>query len=97
MVLEPKVFQGVFHRKQIEEIRNANIDGLETCLFCDYCMIPDEGDKIFKCANSECMAEICRLCRHRSHVPKRCDEIEYDEDVQKRTFIENKMTEALLR
>ncbi|EFA00239.2 hypothetical protein TcasGA2_TC003067 [Tribolium castaneum] len=97
MVLDRKVFQGVWHRKQIEEIRNANIDGLETCPFCDFCMIPDEGDKIFKCANIECMAETCRLCRHRSHVPKRCNEIEYDEDVKMRTFIENKMTEALLR
>ncbi|XP_068918391.1 E3 ubiquitin-protein ligase RNF216-like [Tenebrio molitor] len=97
MVLDTKTFQGVWHRKQIEEIRNANIGGLETCPFCDFCMIPDDGDKIFKCANIECMAETCRLCRHRAHIPKRCNEIEYDEDVKMRTFIENKMTEALLR
>jgi hypothetical protein len=37
------------------------------------------------------------MCKEPSHVPLRCDEIEKDEDVRARTFVENKMTEALLR
>ncbi|RZB39510.1 uncharacterized protein BDFB_012314, partial [Asbolus verrucosus] len=97
MALDKKVFQRLCQRRQIEEIKNANIDGLETCPFCDFSMIPAEGDKIFKCENIECMKESCRECRHISHIPLRCNEIEYDEDVKMRTYIENKMTEALLR
>ncbi|XP_063911095.1 E3 ubiquitin-protein ligase RNF216-like [Zophobas morio] len=97
MVLDSKTLEGVWHRKQIEEITNADIDGLETCPFCYYRMIPNEGDKVFKCQNVDCMVESCRQCRHKSHIPLRCNEIEFDEDVRMRTFIENKMTESLLR
>ncbi|RZB39362.1 hypothetical protein BDFB_012772, partial [Asbolus verrucosus] len=97
MVLDEKTFQGVWQRKQFEEIRNANLDGLETCPFCDFCMIPDEGDKIFKCRNIACMKETCRKCGHESHIPLRCEEIEYEEDVKIRTAIEKQMTEAFLR
>lgn len=97
MILDKKIFQRVWHRRQIEEIRNANLIGLENCPHCDFCMIPNENDKIFKCENIDCMKETCRLCQNPAHVPLRCEEIEYDEDVQRRVFIENKMTEALLR
>ncbi|XP_064211571.1 uncharacterized protein LOC103312285 isoform X1 [Tribolium castaneum] len=97
MVLNDKVFKRLCQRKQIEEIKNANVDGLETCPFCDYVMVPEEGDKIFKCGNIECMKESCRECRHVAHIPLKCSEIEYDEDVKLRTYIENEMSEAFLR
>ncbi|XP_044269959.1 E3 ubiquitin-protein ligase RNF216-like [Tribolium madens] len=97
MVLHDKVFKRLCQRKQIEEIKSANIDGLETCPFCDFSMVPKEGDKIFKCGNIECMKESCRECRHVAHIPLKCSEIEYDEDVKMRTYIENEMSEALLR
>lgn len=97
MVLDSVVFSRMAQRKQIEEIKKANIEGLETCPFCDFSTIPAEQDKIFKCLNKECLKETCRQCGHIAHVPLKCHEIEYDEDVKMRTYIENKMTEALLR
>lgn len=97
MVLDSVIFSRMAQRMQAEEIRKANIVGLETCPYCDFSTIPAENDKIFKCLNAECMKETCRECRHVAHIPLRCSEIEYDEDVKMRTYIENKMTEALVR
>lgn len=97
MVLDSVVFSRMAQRKQMDEVKRANIDGLETCPFCDFATIPPPDSKIFTCLNEECMKESCRECRHVSHIPLRCNEIEYDEDVKMRTYIENKMTEALLR
>lgn len=47
--------------KQAQEIRDASIEGLETCAFCDYSVIlPPDIDIIF-CLNPECKKETCRL------------------------------------
>lgn len=97
MVLNKKIFEPLIIRLQMEDLKKAEIPGLETCPFCDFSMILPNEEKIFKCQNVDCMEESCRQCRHQSHVPKKCNEIEYDEDVKKRTYIENKMTEGLLR
>ncbi|XP_072385345.1 uncharacterized protein [Diabrotica undecimpunctata] len=97
MVLPNKLFERLAQKIASEEIRKANVEGLEVCPFCDFATILPDEDKIFKCENPECLKESCRQCKHESHVPKRCNEIEYDEDVQRRTYIENKMTEALTR
>lgn len=74
--------------------------GLERCPFCDFVTImetPKEENKVLKCLDPSCGKESCRLCREESHIPLRCDEVEKDAEVRKRTYIENKMTEALLR
>lgn len=84
-------------KKQLAEIKAAGIEELEVCPFCDFATIPAPGDKIFRCLNAECMKESCRECKEPSHVPLRCDEVESDKDVKARTYIENKMSEALLR
>ena len=79
------------------------MEGLEKCKFCEFATIMDttpEQNKIFRCLNPEGGEETCRLCKEKAHIPLRCEEVEKeeeDEEVQKRTFIENKMTEALLR
>ena len=49
---------------------------------------------MFRCHDPDCGKESCRLCRELSHIPLRCDEIEKDNEVRKRTYIENKMTEV---
>lgn len=67
------------------------------CPFCEFAAIPASEDKVFRCLNSDCMKETCRLCKEPSHIPLRCEEVEKDADVQVRTYIENKMTEALVR
>lgn len=38
-----------------------------------------------------------RSCRGECHIPYRCDEIEKAPEVEIRTMIENKMSEALIR
>ena len=52
---------------------------------------------MFTCLNPECGKESCRICKEISHIPLRCEEVEKDVEVRKRTYIENKMAEALIR
>ncbi|RZC39657.1 E3 ubiquitin-protein ligase RNF216-like, partial [Asbolus verrucosus] len=96
-VLSAKLFSKIAQKKALEEIKSAGINELEMCPFCDFATIPAEGYNIFSCLNPECMKESCRLCKEPSHAPLRCEEIEKDENVRARTFVENKMTEALLK
>ncbi|KAJ8924800.1 hypothetical protein NQ315_000954 [Exocentrus adspersus] len=95
--LPPKVFSKLAQKKALAEVKAAGIEDLETCPFCDFASIPNEGDKIFRCLNPECMKESCRSCKEPNHLPLKCNEVEKDEAVKARTYIENKMTEALIR
>ncbi|XP_049819723.1 uncharacterized protein LOC109604629 isoform X6 [Aethina tumida] len=95
--LPPKMFSKIAQKKTLAEVKAAGIEELESCPFCDFATIPYEADKIFRCLNPDCMKESCRLCKEASHVPLKCEEVEKDEEVRARTYIENKMTEALLR
>ncbi|XP_049838075.1 uncharacterized protein LOC126282429 [Schistocerca gregaria] len=96
-VLKPSVFSKMLQRKQMEEIKSAAIHGLEVCPFCDFASIPPEEDKVFCCLNPECMKESCRKCKELNHIPLRCEEVEKPEEVKMRTYIEDRMTEALIR
>ncbi|XP_044269764.1 E3 ubiquitin-protein ligase RNF216-like isoform X1 [Tribolium madens] len=96
-VLSPKLFSKIAQRKALEEIKSAGIEELEMCPFCVFATIPAAGYSIFTCLNPESMKESCRMCKNPSHAPLRCEEVEEDADVKARTFVENKMTEALLR
>ncbi|CAH0547652.1 unnamed protein product [Brassicogethes aeneus] len=95
--LPPKMFSKLAQKKAVAEVKAAGIEDLEMCPFCDFATIPYEADKIFRCLNPDCMKESCRLCKETSHVPLKCEEVEKDEDVKARTYIEDRMTEALLR
>ena len=95
--LPPNMFSKIALKKQMQEVKAAGIDDLEGCPFCDFATIVPAGAKIFTCLNPDCMKESCRECKEPSHIPLRCEEIEHDNDTRKRVFIENKMTEALLR
>lgn len=97
IVLPPNMFSKMALKKQLEEIKAAGIEDLISCPFCDFATILPPTEKIFRCLNEECMKESCRECKEPSHIPLRCDEVEKDADIKKRTYIENKMTEALLR
>ncbi|XP_071445941.1 uncharacterized protein [Hetaerina americana] len=96
-ILAPSIFGKLVMRLQAEEVNAAGIEGLETCPSCPYSTIPAPEDKVFKCLNPECMKETCRSCKEPSHIPLKCEEVEKNEEVQARTYIENKMTEALIR
>ncbi|XP_034235979.1 uncharacterized protein LOC117642170 isoform X3 [Thrips palmi] len=96
-ILKPTIFSRLVQRKQAEEVKAAGIEDLVQCPFCDFCNIPPKDDKVFRCLNPDCMKESCRLCKEESHVPLRCEEVERKSEVEIRTYIENKMTEALVR
>lgn len=83
--------------KQIEEVKAAGMEDLEVCPFCDFATIPAAADKLFTCLNSECMIESCRLCKEPSHLPLKCSEVEKDDEVKRRVYVENKMSAALIK
>ncbi|XP_046391105.1 uncharacterized protein LOC124159377 [Ischnura elegans] len=96
-ILAPSTFGKLVMRLQAEEVNAAGIEGLEICPSCPYSTIPAPEDKVFKCLNPECMKETCRICKEQSHIPLKCEEVEKNVEVEARTYIENKMTEALVR
>lgn len=98
--LTANTFSKWLKRIQIAEIEKADIEGLEQCPFCPFATIMDtkpEENKLFMCQNPDCGKESCRICKEMSHIPLRCEEVEKDAEVRKRTYIENKMTEAMIR
>ncbi len=98
--LKAATFSKWLSRIQLAELEKAEIDGLEQCPFCNFANIMDttpEENKVFVCQNPDCGKESCRLCKEISHIPLRCEEVEKDAETRKRTYIENKMTEALIR
>ncbi|XP_050436489.1 E3 ubiquitin-protein ligase RNF216-like [Adelges cooleyi] len=96
-ILDEKLYQRIVRLKQAQEIKEAEIEGLDTCAFCDYSVILSPSHKIVSCLNPECKKETCRECREESHFPYKCDQIEKSAEVKVRTMIENKMTEVLIR
>lgn len=84
-------------KKHIEEVKAAAIENLEFCSFCDFALILVPEDKIFTCLNPECLKETCRLCREPSHLPLKCEEVNKDDDLKRRVYVENKMSEALMK
>lgn len=93
-VLSPTQFSILIGKRQEEEVMAAGLEGLVSCPFCHFATIPPPEDKIFKCLNPACMKESCRLCKELNHIPLKCYEKETD---KARLFLEEKMTEALVR
>ncbi|CAL7935834.1 unnamed protein product [Xylocopa violacea] len=93
-VLTPTQFSAFMHKKQEAEVKAAGLEGLVSCPFCHFASVPPSEDKVFKCLNPECMKETCRLCKELNHVPLKCYEEKSD---NARRFVEEKMTEALVR
>lgn len=85
--------------QQQKDIRDADLDDLEECPFCDYKAIlpPIEEDFEFRCANSDCEQVSCRRCKAASHIPKSCEEHAKDHKLDSRHKIEEAMTAALVR
>ncbi|KAK6633276.1 hypothetical protein RUM44_003877 [Polyplax serrata] len=96
-ILKPELFSKVLEANQMEEIRAAGIEDLVQCPFCSYATIMPPEQKVMVCLNPECLKESCRMCKELNHIPLRCEEVEKSDEVKMRTFIENKMTEALVR
>lgn len=64
----------------------------------DFCLVIDDpNERIFRCLNQECLKETCRTCGESNHIPLRCDEVEKRDELDMRTFIENRVSEAMIR
>lgn len=85
--------------QQEKDIRDAGLDDLEECPFCDYKAIlpPIEEDFEFRCANPDCEKVSCRRCKSESHIPQTCEEHAKDNKLSSRHKIEEAMTAALMR
>ncbi|GAD91735.1 RING finger protein, putative [Paecilomyces variotii No. 5] len=85
--------------EQQAEIARANIEGLEECPFCNFKAIlpPVAEDREFRCHNPDCKKVSCRLCDFESHLPKTCQEAKKDRGLQGRHFVEEAMSDALIR
>lgn len=97
-LLSPTTFSLALRKMQEEELRLADIPDLVSCPFCSFATImPDPEDKVFKCLNQECLKESCRLCKEPNHIPLKCNEVEKQSATNMRTYIEMKVSEAMLR
>jgi len=85
--------------QQEKDIRDAGLDDLEECPFCDYKAIlpPIEEDFEFRCANLKCEKVSCRRCKALSHIPFSCEQHKNDNAVNSRHKIEEAMTAAMIR
>ncbi|EEB18224.1 E3 ubiquitin ligase triad3, putative [Pediculus humanus corporis] len=92
-----RIFKKLLLKRQAEEIKKAQINGLESCLFCHFSYIPNPDDKVFICQNEECLKEICRNCHEENHIPLKCEEVIREKDIEARKKIEEEMTKKLLR
>nr|CAD7455218.1 unnamed protein product [Timema tahoe] len=99
IVLDEGLFSKLVTRRVVEDVKAANLEGLESCPFCDYMAInPMSWNIIFHCANPNCGKYSCitnsySKCKKECHYPWPCVK---DKQTQLRTEIENKMTEALV-
>ncbi|KAF2723917.1 hypothetical protein K431DRAFT_282611 [Polychaeton citri CBS 116435] len=85
--------------EQQEAIRNAGLDDLEDCPFCDFKMEmpPVDQNFVFECLNPECGKQSCRRCRNASHLPVSCEQYAKEHKVSARHHVEEAMTAAMVR
>ncbi|KAK7547286.1 hypothetical protein IWX49DRAFT_552915 [Phyllosticta citricarpa] len=97
--LDDKTFEALERLQQQEDLRNAGIEGLDDCPFCDFKMIcaPKEVDREFRCHNEDCAVVSCRLCRQETHIPLTCEQASKDKKIDVRHKVEEAMTAALIR
>ncbi|KAL1382562.1 hypothetical protein HDK64DRAFT_52966 [Phyllosticta capitalensis] len=97
--LEPNLFDTLERLQQEQDLRDAGIEDLEQCPFCDFKAIcePKEVDREFRCLNDDCLVVSCRLCRLETHVPLTCEQAAKDKKIDVRHKVEEAMTAALIR
>jgi TRIAD3 protein (E3 ubiquitin-protein ligase RNF216) len=99
LISDKQLLQKLADLQQEKDIREANLDDLEECPFCDYkaIMPPIEENFEFHCANPECEKVSCRRCKASSHIPISCEEFAKEKKANSRHTIEEAMTAALIR
>jgi TRIAD3 protein (E3 ubiquitin-protein ligase RNF216) len=96
---DKRLLENLADLQQEQDIRDAGLEDLEECPFCDYkaIMPPVEEDFEFRCANPECEKVSCRRCKALTHIPISCEQHAKNQKACSRHTIEEAMTAALLR
>ncbi|KAF8523210.1 hypothetical protein JB92DRAFT_2705456 [Gautieria morchelliformis] len=84
--------------RQAKDIRDANLEGLEDCPFCDYALIIPltvQQLPVFDCA--KCKNVSCRRCKKKGHAGRPCHDQSEDAKLKAEHAVEEAMTQALLR
>lgn len=99
LLADKQLLEKLAELEQEKAIRDAGLEDLEECPFCDYkaIMPPIDEDFEFCCANPECEKVSCRRCKSISHIPVSCEQHAKDKKVNSRHKIEEAMTAALIR
>lgn len=80
------------------EAATSGMEDLVACPSCDFMVqMSDPNDGIVRCMDAECGKITCRWCSKPEHSPLKCHEVEKDGETKIRTFVEEKMAEAVLR
>ncbi|KAK3400010.1 hypothetical protein B0T20DRAFT_174575 [Sordaria brevicollis] len=76
MCLDDRLKRALEQIEQDDNIRQAGIEGLETCPFCNYAAEypPIDVNWEFECQQPECGVKSCRRCRQETHIGKSCEE-----------------------
>uniref|UniRef100_A0A803JGN0 Ring finger protein 216 n=1 Tax=Xenopus tropicalis TaxID=8364 RepID=A0A803JGN0_XENTR len=98
-VLPENILQKYYERKAEEDISAACADQLVRCPSCSFPALLDKDVDRFSCPNPHCRKETCKKCQKlwKEHVNLTCEELAESDDVNYRTFIEEKMTAACVR
>ena len=88
--------------QQEKDIREAGLENLEECPFCNFkAILPSiEEDFEFRCANPDCEQVSCRRCKSVSHTPLSCEQhnnLNNTNRLNSRHKVEEAMTAALVR
>ncbi|KAK5165469.1 uncharacterized protein LTR77_008998 [Saxophila tyrrhenica] len=99
LLSDKQLLEKLSQLEQEKAIREAGLDDLEECPFCDYKAIlpPIEEDFEFRCANPECEKVSCRRCKAITHIPITCEQHAKDNKINSRHKVEEAMTAALIR
>ncbi|KAF6745580.1 hypothetical protein DFP72DRAFT_759470, partial [Ephemerocybe angulata] len=99
--LPPALFSMYQRLRQQKDVKEANIEGLEECPFCDFACIVDvplHEASTFACQNEQrCGVVSCRICRAKDHPGRTCASLGDDKGLKGRLAIEEAMTKALMR
>jgi hypothetical protein len=99
LLADKKLLKKLADLQQEKDIRDADLDDLEECPFCDYkaIMPPIEENFEFTCANPECEKVSCRRCKFTTHIPMSCEQYAKEKNANSRHTIEEAMTAAMVR
>jgi E3 ubiquitin-protein ligase RNF216 len=99
LLSDKRLLEKLAELEQDKAIRDAELDNLEECPFCNYKAVVAsiEEDFEFRCANPECEQVSCRRCRAVTHIPISCEAYAKDYKINSRHKVEEAMTAAIVR